>query len=73
MKLKLTRMRELRLERHLTQQDVAKYLGISQQVYSNYERGARSLSLPQFVDLCEFYNVSSDYMLGLTNLPRYEK
>lgn len=72
MKAKLERIRELRLERSLTQQDLAKYLGISQQVYSNYERGTRSVALPQLVDLCEFYKVSSDYMLGLTDFPRYK-
>lgn len=71
--LNLSRIRELREERGLTQQEVAEELGITQQVYSNYERGARMIPVLHFVALCQFYNVTCDYMLHLSDISMPEK
>ncbi len=71
--LNLSRMRELREKHGLTQQEVAKELGVTQQVYSNYERGARMIPVLQFVALCQFYNVTCDYMLHLSDIPMPEQ
>ena len=61
------RLYSLRTDNDLYQSDVAKRLGISQQYYSEYEKGNRVLPLRHFITLCRFYNVSADYILGFTN------
>ena len=60
-----SRLRDLREDRDLVQKQVAAILGIDQRVYSNYETGKREPSLDIFKKLCEFYNVSSDYLLDI--------
>ena len=59
------RIRDLREDRDLTQQDVANILGTSQTMYARYERGANELPVRHLVKLCEYYQVSADYVLGL--------
>ncbi|MBR2338376.1 MAG: helix-turn-helix transcriptional regulator [Clostridia bacterium] len=61
------RIRNLRedAEPKLNQTDIAKVLGTTQQYYSEYENGKRKLPLDQLIKLCQFYNVSADYILGL--------
>ena len=58
-------LRDLREDRDLTQSQVAEYLGTSQTMYARYERGANELPLRHLIKLCEFYNVSADYILGI--------
>ena len=58
-------MRDLREDRDLTQQQVANILGTSQTMYARYERGANELPIHHLLLLCNFYNVSADYLLGL--------
>lgn len=68
------RIRDLREDRDLTQTDIAKLLKTSQTVYSRYELNKRNLPIDYLIELCKFYNVSADYVLGFTNekkkLPR---
>lgn len=59
-----TRIKELRKEKDLKQQQLADYLGISQQSYSHYEQNKRELPVRHIVKLSKFYNVSTDYLLG---------
>lgn len=59
-------MHELREDNDLTQQEVADYLGTSQTMYARYERGANELPIRHLIRLCEYYQVSSDYFLGLS-------
>lgn len=61
------RIRALREDREpkTSQTDIANLLGISQQYYSQYERGVRPLPIEHLIKLCIFYGVSSDYILGL--------
>ena len=59
------KIRDLREQRKLTQQQVAEVLGIRQQVYSKYELGVRSLPLEHLIKLCKFYKASADWILGL--------
>ena len=59
-------LRDLREDRDLTQLQVAEYLGTSQTMYARYERGANELPLRHLIKLCEFYNVSADYILGIS-------
>lgn len=66
----IQRMRNLREDSDKTQQNVADYLGTSQTMYARYERGANELPIRHLIALCELYNVSADYLLGLSNQKR---
>ena len=61
------RIKELREDHDLTQQQVAAYLHIRQNTYSQYENGRRQLPLDCLVALAELYHTSTDYLLGLTD------
>ena len=60
------RIRDLREDNDLTQQQVADVLGTSQTMYARYERGANELPIHHLLKLCSLYGVSSDYILGLS-------
>lgn len=64
------RIRDLREDRDLKQRQLAEYLNCSQQVYSNYELGQRDIPTDVLIKLSEYYNVSVDYLLGLTRNPK---
>lgn len=64
------RIRDLREDRDLKQWQVAQYLNCSQQIYSNYELGQRDIPTEVLILLSNFYEVSVDYLLGLTNNPK---
>ena len=59
------RIRDLREDRDKTQQEIAQVLGTSQTMYARYERGANELPIRHLIALCRYYEVSSDYILGL--------
>lgn len=58
-------LRELREDRDLKQSVVAGVLGTTQQVYSRYENGINEMPIRHLRTLCEYYNVSADYVLSL--------
>lgn len=60
------RMRNLREDNDLTQKEVASLLGVAQTTYSQYELYKRPMPIECLVKLCEYYDVSADYMLGFT-------
>lgn len=60
------RLRDLREDADLTQADVAEYLCVKQNTYSQYENGKRQLPIEILIRLSKFYNVSTDYILELT-------
>ena len=62
-------IRRLREESSLTQTEVADVLETSQTMYARYERGANEMPIHHLLTLSEFYNVSSDYLLGLSDIP----
>lgn len=64
------RIREQREDRDLTQKDIAIFLNTSQTVYSRYERNERTLPTEMLFELARYYNISADYLLGLTDEPR---
>lgn len=51
----------------MTQKQVADYLGTSQTMYARYERGANEMPVRHLIKLSQLYNVSADYILGLSN------
>ncbi len=57
---------QLRQERELSQREAARDLGISQALLSHYENGLREPKLEFVVRVCDYYNVSADYLLGRT-------
>ncbi len=61
------RIKDLREDNDLPQKEVAAVLGITVQQYSLYERGDREIPLHHFITLSKFYNVTLDYLAGLTN------
>ena len=64
MKTYIDIIRELREDRDLTQTQIAKVLGTTQQVYSRYEKGENEIPVRHIIALCKFYNISADYILG---------
>ena len=64
------RIRDLREDHDLTQKQIAQKLNCSQQVYSNYELGQRDIPTDILIKLSNFYNVSVDYILGITDKPK---
>ncbi len=58
-------LRELREQHSYRQEYIAKYLGITQQTYSNYELGLREIPLHHIIKLSNLYQVSTDYLLGI--------
>ena len=63
------RIRDLREDHDLTQKRLAKELRCSQQAYSNYELGQRDLPTEVLIHLAQFYHVSTDYILELSDDP----
>jgi len=61
------RIFELREDSDIKQREVAEYLMCDQSLYSKYERGERVLPLEYAVKLAKFYNVSMDYLVGITD------
>lgn len=61
-------LRQLRKEKNISQEKIAKDLNLSQRAYSNYETGSREPSLDTLISMAEYHNVSLDILLG-----RYEK
>ena len=64
------RLRDLREDNDKTQQEVADYLNTSQTMYARYERGANEMPIRHLIKLSHLYNVSTDYILCLTNNPK---
>lgn len=64
------RLRDIREDKDLSQKDVASVLGITVQQYSLYERGDREIPFHHAITLAKFYNISLDYIAGLTSRER---
>lgn len=62
-----TRIRNVREDRDLTQEQIGKLLQKSQQGYSHIESGRAELKIEDLIKLCRFYNLSADYLIGLTD------
>lgn len=63
----IDRLRGLREDNDLTQEQIAKVLGTLQTMYARYERRANELPIRHLIKLCNFYKVSADYILGIEN------
>ena len=61
------RLREIREDRDLSQEEVGRVIHKSQQGYSHIENGRAELKIEDLITLCKFYRLSSDYIIGLTD------
>ncbi len=62
------RIKDLREDNDLRQIDIAQAIGITQRKYSYIETGEQPLTEDLIIKLAKFYNISSDYLIGLTNV-----
>lgn len=67
------RIRDLREDNDYKQIDIAKVLNITQQQYSKIEIGITEITADKLIKLSEFYNVSIDYILGITDIAENQK
>ena len=61
-------LREIRSDHKMTQEDMGKLLNCTQSTYSHYETGDRDIPSEQIIRLAKYFNCSTDYLLGLTNI-----
>ncbi len=66
--IRYERLKGLREDKDLLQKDIAKYLDVTQVAYSCYEIGRRQIPVDALIKLANYYNVSVDYILGLTDI-----
>ena len=71
--MKYPRIRNLREDMDMNQTQIAKMLGMSQTGYSKYETGENDIPTDILIKLSQFYSVSVDYILGLTDNPQIQK
>lgn len=64
------RIKGLREDRDIKQIEIAKLLGTDQSYYSKYERGIHPMTAIQIKKLAEFFNVTADYILGISDNPK---
>ena len=64
------RLKDIREDNELKQEEIAKVLGIQQTHYSRYERGKCMMGIDKYIKLAKFYNVSLDYLAGIIDSPR---
>lgn len=63
------RIGDLRIDNDKTQQDIANILVCNRQVYARYEKGIREIPVSMLIKIAKYYNVSTDYILELTDIP----
>lgn len=71
--MRFKNLKGIREDRDIKQKDVAKYLNVSQNTYSQYETGVISLTAEILIRLADYYNVSIDYLLDRTNNTHIQK
>ncbi|EGO8263977.1 helix-turn-helix transcriptional regulator [Enterococcus faecalis] len=62
------RIRNLREDNDLTQEQLAKLLNVSQATYSRYEQGELDIPIQSLIRLAQYYSTSIDYLVNLTNI-----
>ena len=67
------RLRNIREDNDLTQAELGKLINKSQQGYNHIEAGRAELKIDDLVKICKFYNLSADYLIGLTDKKRSYK
>ena len=65
------RIRDMREDNDLTQQQISKILLCDQSLYSKYERGERDIPIALLIKLADYYKTSIDYLVGRTDNPKF--
>lgn len=65
--MKFKRIKDLREDNDKLQKDIAQILGISQQYYSEYESGKRTIPVSHLITLAQYYKTSIDYIVGISD------
>ena len=68
-----TRIKEVREDRDLTQKQIGQIINKSQQGYNHIEAGRAELKINDLISLCKYYNLSADYLIGLSNTAKSYK
>ena len=68
-----TRIKEVREGRDLTQKQIGQIINKSQQGYNHIEAGRSELKINDLIALCKYYNLSADYLIGLSNTAKSYK
>ena len=71
--MKFKRIKDLREDHDMLQKEIASLLGISQQYYSEYENGNRTITINHLITLSKFYVTSIDYIVGLSDQKNMSK
>ena len=71
--MKFKRIKDLREDHDMLQKEIASLLGISQQYYSEYENGNRTITINHVITLSKFYGTSIDYIVGLSDQKNMSK
>lgn len=66
----INRIKDLREDKDMTQEEIATILHIKREVYNRYEKGKNMMPITHYIKLAVFYNISLDYICGLINEPR---
>lgn len=64
------RLKDVREDRDLKQSDIARLLETTQEQISKYETGKQLMGIDKYIKLAQFYNISIDYLAGLTDTPK---
>ena len=64
------RMKDLREDHDLSQEDIAKVLQTTQEQVSKYETGRQMMGMDKYIKLAKYYNVTLDYLAGLIDMPK---
>lgn len=71
--MKFKRIKDLREDNDKLQREIANLLGISQQYYSEYENGNRTIPIQHLITLAKYYETSIDYIVGLSDIKNNPK
>ena len=66
-----TRLRQIREEKEISRRELAEFLNVTKTQISDIENGKSGTNLDRFYQLCNYYKVSSDYLLGITDDPAW--
>ncbi len=64
------KIKEIRLSRHMTQREIGEIVGVAQQNFSRYEQDITVIPIDILIKLSEFFNVTTDYLLGVSDIKR---
>lgn len=64
------RLKDIREDNDLTQADIAEFLQTTKQQVSKWENGIQIIGVDKIIKLAKYYNISADYILGLTDIPK---